>query len=431
MNTGLGDAGNRQSTSLVVSRQVAQMLAVIKQGLAQRPSVADKGALQNTVRRLGLLQLDTINVVDRSHYLVMFSRLGCYDRSTLDSLLYPDRFLFEQWAHAACLIPAEDYEYFAPVIHARRDQPLRERKAKALGSDPKATLDSILTAVAEHGPRMSRDFEEPRGRAGTWWDHKPAKIALDYLFHTGYLMIERRINFQCAYNLAQRVLPESALPIRRSVADWLHWAILRSVGCLGVGTVSHIADYYRQTVPITRATLKALEQNGEVLRAEVEGWHEPAYILPTDISLIREIEAERHQPSVTTFLSPFDNLIWHRPRVRALFDFDYRIEMYTPLAKRHRVYGYYVMPILRRGHLIGRLDPKVDRKTRALIIHNFYLEQDEQITDELMDDLAKAFIEFMAFHQCQSVNIERAEPASLKTTLFNRIANFPHTTKDF
>ncbi len=182
-----------------------------------------------------------------------------------------------------------------------------------------------------------------------------------------------------------------------------------------------IADYYRQTVPITRATLKALEQNGEVLRAEVEGWHEPAYILPTDISLIREIEVGRHQPSVTTFLSPFDNLIWHRPRVRALFDFDYRIEMYTPLAKRHRIYGYYVMPILRRGHLIGRLDPKVDRKTRTLIIRNFYLEQDNQLTDELADDLAKAFIEFMAFHRCQSVNIEHAEPASLKTTLLNRI----------
>jgi hypothetical protein len=399
--------------SAVLSRNAARTLAVVKQGLAERPPVADKQTLLDIIRRIGLLQLDAINVVDRSHYLVMLSRVGQYDRASLDALLHPDRQLFEQWAHAACLIPAEDYHHFAPIIHARRHEPLSARKMQALGENPSATFESVLKAVTARGPLMSRDFADPRGKAGAWWNHKPAKVALDYLCYTGHIMIENRINFQCCYNLAERVLPQSTLPLRFDVGDWQRWATLRSVGCLGVGTARHIADYYRQTVPATRAALRALEDTGAVLRVHVEGWDEPGYMLAEDMPLVVEIEHGRRRSAITVLLSPFDNLLWYRPRVKELFDFEYRSEMYTPLAKRERVYGYYVMPILHHGNLIGRLDPKTDRRTSTLIIRSVYLEQRVRLTDELLRDLTGMLKEFMDFHACQSIRIEHAGPDNL------------------
>ena len=146
----------------------ARILAVVKQGLHRRPPAADKKALLDTVRQIGLLQLDTINVVARSHYLVMLSRLGCYEPADLDTLLYPNRRLFEQWAHAACLIPVEGYAHFHPAIQARRERPLNSGTEKRLGDDPRSRLDAVLAEVRERGPLASRDFEDPRDKRGTW-----------------------------------------------------------------------------------------------------------------------------------------------------------------------------------------------------------------------------------------------------------------------
>ena len=391
-----------------LSLDTARCLAVVKQGLHRRPPSAGKGILLDAIRRIGLLQLDTINVVARSHYLVMLSRVGPYDPADLDALLYPDRRLFEQWAHAACLIPVEDYAHFAPVIRARGERPPKPWIERRLGDDPQGTLDEVLSQVRERGPLASRDFQDPRGERGTWWDWKPAKTALEILLEWGTLMVDRRVNFQRYYNLAERVLPASAEFPSCTVDDWRRWAALRSVSYLGVATAAHISDYYRIKKPAARAAVHALAAEGAVVPVEVEGWRDTAYLHPADLPLVQEIEAGAHQPTLTTFLSPFDNLIWDRQRVRDLFGFDYRSEMYQPAAKRQ--YGYYVLPILHGGRLVGRLDPKAERKTGTLIVRAIYLEPDQPVTDKLLAGVASALREFMAFHGCHMLRIERSEP---------------------
>jgi uncharacterized protein YcaQ len=399
-----------------ISLNTARILAVVKQGLHRRPPAAGKQALVDIIRRIGLLQLDTIHVVARSHYLVILSRAGLYNPADLDALLYPDRRLFEQWAHAACLIPIEDHAYFAPVIQARRDGPLDGWVERRLGGEPDSILQAVLAEVHERGPLPSRHFEDPREQRGTWWDWKPAKTALEVLFDQGYLMVDRRENFHRFYDLAERVLPSSARPPQRTVKDYRRWATMRSVACLGVATPAHASDYYRQRKPMVRAQMEHLAGEGALVPVDVEGWKETAYLDPADLSLVGEIEAGEHQPTLTTFLSPFDNLIWDRQRVRDLFGFDYRVEMYTPATQRK--HGYYLLPILHRGRLVGRLDPKADRKARTLIVRAVYLEPEEPLTGELLAGIAGALHEFMAFHGSQKLIIERTEPEELATLLF-------------
>ncbi|HSR30556.1 MAG TPA: crosslink repair DNA glycosylase YcaQ family protein [Anaerolineae bacterium] len=400
-----------QQAALKLSLETARTLAIVKQGLQQRPPIADKQALLESIVRIGLLQLDTINVVARSHYLVMLSRMGLYDPADLDALLHPDRCLFEQWAHAACLIPIRDYDYFLPGILARRERPPRHWIERRLGDDPQGTLDAVLAEVRERGPLASRDFEDPRGQRGTWWDWKPAKTALEILFAQGYLMVDRRENFQRYYDLAERVLPAAAEPSTYTMGDYQRWAVLRGVDHLGVASAAQASDYYRLKKPVVRRLLATLVEEGAVVPVDVEGWREPAYLRPADLSLVDEIEAGAHQPELTTFLSPFDNLVWDRERVRDLFQFDYRAEMYTSAAQRQ--YGYYVLPILHRGRLVGRLDPKADRKSNTLIVRAIYLEPRQPVDDELLAGISEAVREFMAFHGSDRLQIEHSEPAAL------------------
>jgi uncharacterized protein YcaQ len=409
----------KASEPIRLSLDTARTLALVKQGLHQRPPVASKRALLDSIRSIGLLQLDSIHVVARNHYLVMLSRVGLYDPADLDALLYPDRRLFEQWAHAACLIPVEDYAYFAPTILARRERPLHTWVQQRLGDDPEGTLDSVLAEVQERGALSSRDFKDPRHKRGTWWDWKPAKTALEVLFSWGTLMVERRFNFQRFYDLAERVLPGSAAPLVYTVDDWRRWATLRSVSCLGVATAVQVSDYYRQGKPDTRAMIDALVAEARLAPADVEGWKDTAYLDPADLPLIEELETGTHRPTLTTFLAPFDNLIWDRQRVRDLFDFDYRAEMYQPVDKRQ--YGYYVLAILHQGKLVGRLDPKADREEETLVIRGIYLEPGYAPTGDLASGIAGALREFMAFHGSERLVIERSEPAALGLMLLERV----------
>lgn len=401
--------------NLKLSLETVRLLAVYKQGLHRRPPRGSRQVLLDAIRRIGLLQLDTVHVVARSHYLVMLSRVGLYDPEDLDALLYPERKLFEGWAHVACLIPIEQYPRLAPVIHARRQQGRPDWLHRRLGENPQATLDAILAEVRERGPVASREFEDPRHERKGWWDWKPAKDALEYLFDVGHLMIDRRENFQRFYDLAERVLPESAAPPTGTVEEYQRWAVERGVWHLGVATAPQAADYYRLKITPTRRAVSALVQEGALLPVEVEGWKEPAYLCPADLPLVREIEAGEHRPGVTTLLSPFDNLIWDRARVEDLFGFEYRIEIYTPASQRR--YGYYVMPILHRGRLVGRLDPKADRQSNRLIVRGLYLEPGENPGDHLVEGLAGALCEFAAFHGSREVTFQGPDEAGLAPRL--------------
>jgi uncharacterized protein YcaQ len=304
-------------------------------------------------------------------------------------------------------------------VGPRRKHDLHQWTKHRLGDNPQAALDRVLAEIRERGPLASRHFEDPREQRGTWWDWKPAKTALEVLFERGHLMVDRRENFARFYDLAERVLPASADAPSRTVKDYRRWATLCSVACLGVATAAHASDYYRQRKPAVQTQMEHLATQGALVPVEVEGWNEPAYLHPADLSLVAEIEAGAHRPTLTTFLSPFDNLIWHRDRVQDLFGFYYRVEMYTPAAQRQ--YGYYVLPILHRGRLVGRLDPKADRKTKTLIVRAIYLEPGEPLDDELLAGIAGALHEFMAFHGSETLTIERSEPENLAALLLHEI----------
>jgi uncharacterized protein YcaQ len=291
---------------------------------------------------------------------------------------------------------------------------------RRLGDESQEVLSSVLAEVCERGPLASKDFEDPKRIRGTWWDWKPAKTALEVLFARGDLLVDRRVNFQRYYDLAERVVPASAKPLERTLADWQRWVALRSVSHLGVATATQASDYYRQKKPAVRSTINELLAEGALRAANVEGWDQPAFLDPADSHLVQEIEAGAHEPGFTAFLSPFDNLIWDRERVRALFGFDYRTEMYVPAAERR--YGYYVMPILHESRLVGRLDPKMDRKAGTLIIRAIYLEPGQPMTDRLVAGIGDALTEFMAFHAADSLVIEHSDPKALRSALLERIA---------
>jgi uncharacterized protein YcaQ len=273
----------------------------------------------------------------------------------------------------------------------------------------------VLAEIRQRGALRSRDFADERSERGTWWNRKPAKHALDLLYRRGLLMVDRRENFQVYYDLAERVLPANAAPVTKSVDDYQRWALLRGLSCLGVATFSQLCDYYRQKKTQVRPLLAQLLKEGEILAVTVPEWKDEAYIRPADLEWIDRIGRGLCQSSVTTFLTPFDNLTWNRERLKDLFDFDYKLEVYVPAAQRK--YGYYVMPILHHGRLIGRLDPKADRQTRTLIVRHVYLEPDERISDELVMALANALAEFMAFHGSQRLLVENSEPAALRRAL--------------
>jgi len=199
------------------------------------------------------------------------------------------------------------------------------------------------------------------------------------------------------------------------MADYRRWATLQGLRILGVATAPHISDYYRLKKPSTRAILAKLVTEGTVVPVEVEGWRAPAYLDPANLPLVEQVEAGAHEPTLTALLSPFDNLIWDRARVSDIFGFDYRSEMYTPASKRQ--YGYYVLPILHRGRLVGRLDPKAERKAKVMRVRAIYLEPEQAVTGDLVADVAGALRELAAFHGSEQVVIEHSEPKELAALL--------------
>lgn len=394
---------------------LVRKLAVVKQGLHQRPKTINKGTLKKIIRNIGILQLDSVNVVQRSHYLVMHSRAGLYDTAKLDELLYPDRFLFEQWTHCASLMPTADAEWIAPTWWARRNGNHRYHIERLEGIDAQQVIDEVLAAIEERGPLGSAHFDNSEGRRGSWWDHKPAKHALNALFDRGHLMVHHRENFNIHYDLAERVLPVAAQEPTRTLDDYTHWATRQGLHYLGVGTAKHICDYYRIKVTKARPLLKRMVEAGEIEEITVEGWNEPTYLDPAVRPLLSQVARGKHKPTLTAFLSPFDNLIWDRNRDEQLFNFHYRIEIYTPAPKRK--YGYYVMPILHNGRLVGRIDPKADRANSTMLIRGMFLEEGEKVTDELVDGIAGALREFAVFHGCERIVVGESEPEELKVAV--------------
>ena len=406
------------SNPIQVTREDVKRLAVYKQGLHQRPKTNTQADLKRIIERIGLLQLDSISIVARSHYLVMLARAGLYRRADLDDLL-TSGFVFESWAHAACQIPVAHYPYFHACIQQKQLKETRWHIQK-LDGESEAIIKQVLSTIRDQGPMSSKDFKGGRRSSDGWWNWKPAKIALEYLFDRGELMVSHRQKFQRYYDLSERVLADKNLKLDKTLADYQRWTIEQGLRHIGIATIDQIADYYRQPKRTAAAIIKEMRGQGAVRTVEVLGWEDSACIHQDDIPLLDEIKAGQYAPQMTLFLSPFDNLFWHRGRDEMLWDFHYRIEVYTPKPKR--VYGYYVLPILHGSELVGRIDPKVDRKEKRLVFHALHLEDKTQVTPEFTRGLIAAIQEFLAFHQCETFELRQCKDTRLKRTLQRHFA---------
>jgi uncharacterized protein len=396
-----------------LTQSEARTVMLAAQGLHRRPeNKAAKRDVLRAVRRMGALQIDTIQVVARSPYFVLWSRLGDYEPRWLEELLAEGQ-LFEYWAHEACLLPIEDYPLYRHRMLDAASQGWHYSCSWV--ESHRLEVESLLAIIAERGAVRSADFARTDGKAGGWWEWKTEKRALEMLFTSGELMVARRQNFQRVYDLRERVHPswhDDRLPpveqARRELA-------LKAVCALGITTAPWVADYFRTAKRETFDTVSSLVREGALLTAEVEGWEGPALFHTENRRLIKEALSGRLKPELTSLLSPFDPLVWDRARARAAFGFDYRLECYTPGPKRR--YGYFVLPILRRGALVGRLDAKAHRKEGIFEVKSVHLEQGVEVCEELLSDLAAAMRECAVWHKTPEVVVRQSEPAAVAKRL--------------
>ncbi|SDP41600.1 hypothetical protein SAMN04515671_4126 [Nakamurella panacisegetis] len=354
---------------LQITAAQARRTAIAAQGLsAPLPAAAgayNRGHLRRLVDRIGLLQIDSVNVLARAHYLPLFSRLGQYRVDLLAGAAWParpaDRTLLETWAHEASLVPIE----LQPLLRWRQrkfvDGPWSS--AAKLRAEHPGFLEDVLAVVRDHGPLSAGEIEKVleapgRGKPG-WWEWSATKTASEYLFAVGAIGTSFRRGFERVYDLTERILPAAVLATPTPAEFEAKKALIaRSARAHGIGTVGDLADYYRIRNDDAKRALLELVEDGDVLPVQVRGWRDIAF-LHRDAKMPRKVTGR-------ALLCPFDPLIWERARTERLFDFRYRIEIYTPAPKR--VYGYYVFPLLVGDELVGRFDLKSDRATGRLLV---------------------------------------------------------------
>jgi uncharacterized protein YcaQ len=353
-----------------LSAAQARRVALSAQGFGRpRPTAVGTRQLNLLLRSLGLLQLDSVNVFERSHYLPVFARLGPYDKDELDRLTFrgagPRARYFEYWAHEAAIVPVE----WLPLFRWKMDA-FRRRSADDPSSWSHANgrmLDWLRAELAEKGPMAASEIEhEGNRRSGPWWGWSDVKTGLEVLFRWGEIFSAGRNRFERRYGLAEQVLPPGILDTAVPRPDAIRELVRHAATAHGVGTVKDLADYFRLPTADTKAAIAELVETGELAPVSVQGWKQPAY-LHRDARIPRRIET-------TALLSPFDPVVWARDRALRLFGFSYRIEIYTPAPKR--VYGYYTLPVLIDDRIVGRIDLKSDRQARVLRVQSAWKEDD-------------------------------------------------------
>lgn len=329
--------------------------------------------LARFVEDVGGLQMDSINVLDRAHYLTVWSRFGPYDRARFDRLVYGRRLLLEYWAHAACLVPASMLPWWkrAMLDYRRR----HTGWSNWLRRNP-TLLARVTESIRASGPMGHAEMEarSPR-RGGGWWNWRPVQHAVHHLWMTGVLTVHSRRHFQKRFDLTERALPVAAGTEAVSTPEFLRWHVERSLHAMGAATEQDLSRYltYPRLPPAARrAAVRAMVAEGLVTEIAVDGQRARWLVLTRDLPALRRAGRRRNPADGTTLLTPFDSLLWHRERVSRLWGFDYRIEVYTPGPQR--VHGYYTLPILHDGHLIGRLDAKTHREERRLELRHVHFE---------------------------------------------------------
>lgn len=355
-----------------LSSSEARRVVLSAQGLAKSPGNKRTGVPQvrQVAHRLLAIQIDSVNVLVRSHYMPAFSRLGPYPAAALDALVHKRRELFEYWGHAASLLPIE----LQPLLRWRMER----HNLSDWGSRDRKYVEAILKEVTDRGPMSAGELKDPGKRKGPWWGWAEGKRAMEWLFASGHLAIAGRRGFERLYDLTERVLPSEILDAPTPTPDDARKELLtRAARALGVATAKDVATYFfldfygerpkvdGKHAPLTVGKLlDELVEDGRLKAVSVEGWKKPALMDPA-AKPPRSVDAR-------ALLTPFDSLVWERERTLRLFDFNYRIEIYVPAPKRQ--YGYYVLPFLLGDSLVGRVDLKAERKRKALLVKGSFAE---------------------------------------------------------
>ncbi len=399
---------------ITISPTLARQLAITAQWLDGRPRTANKATILNTIRQIGCIQIDPINVVARNPLLILWSRLGSFDMADFESLMWQDKALFEYWAHAASIVLTEDYPFHVPLMQARAQDATSAwgKRLQAWVGQNEAFRDYMLGMLKERGPLYANEFEDRSAvpwQSSGWSSARNVTMMLDVLWTRGYITVSRRqgqgFGLKKQWALTADHLPQWAnyepLPERDLVTS----AAEKSLKALGVGTEKHIRNHFiRGRYPGLSDILPELVANGRIHPLTIlengEAWPHTYYIHNDDLPTLERLQADSPQPN-TRLLSPFDNLICDRDRTEQLFNFYYRTEIYTPKAKR--VYGYYVLPILHGDQLIGRIDPKMDRKKKQLLIHAIHAEPDAPATADTTQAIAQTITNLATFLGAQEI----------------------------
>ena len=404
---------------ITLSLPEARRLAIASQGFGARPPSPSVRHLRNLAARVYAFQIDSVNVLVRAHYVPAFARLGPYPRHVLDSLAYGKRELFEYWGHAACLLPISLY----PLVRYRMDA---EQTHEYMRSSRGAYMAKAYAEVAERGPIAVAELSNPGKRSGNWWGWGAGKATLEHLYNAGLVAIAGRRGFERLYDIADRVIPRSALdapaPPREEAMKQL---ICLGAEACGVGAFADITGYFkidgwrdrlppgpywerpegpdgRRAKPIARRLVSELVEEGRLLAARVDGWMEPAYIHP-DARVPRSVD-------IRALVTPFDSLVWNRSRIQRLFGMKYTIELYTPPPKR--IYGYYVCPFLLGDTLVARCDLKADRERKALVVRSAFLEPGQDAR-RVAPDLAEELRQMEAWLELDRIEVaERGDLAA-------------------
>ena len=394
----------------VVTAKAARLLLMDAQGLLEDSSrPATPAVLQELIERMGFIQLDSINVVERAQHLTLASRLDNYRHGHFSQLLEQERSLFEHWTHDASAIPTRWFAHWKPRFASERERILNKPWwMERMGAKPDTIIKHVRERIISEGPLRSKDFEhKQQGTSSAWWGWKPQKAALEFLWSTGELMVTRREKFQKVYDLTERVLPElneTPLPTEREHVDWVCRTALER---LVIATPKEIAKFWNAIgIAQAKAWCGEAVQSGLITPVLVESLDgsksRPAFAIPDWERRLRKLP---EPPARIRLLSPFDPVLRDRARALRLFDFDYRFEAFVPEPKRQ--YGYYVLPILEGDRLVGRLNPKFERREGLLNIFQVYWELGIRLTRQRQRELGQAVERLAKFIGARDIVLPR------------------------
>ena len=367
-------------------------------------NVEDKAALPGVIKQIGFVQIDSIKIVERAHHHILFSRSNFYDHTWLDYHLEEKRTLFENWTHDASIIPIEFFPYWGHRFSRAHDKLVGSRWwNKRMGDNPGKLCQRVLDYVEKNGATKSRDLRHGNKDSSSkrledktsWWGWNPSKAALVFLWRTGRLAVAKREGFQKSYDLTERVVPDIYRNIEHSEEEYINWNCMTAIENIGFGSHAEIANYWEGISPQEAKNWCNKSLNNYIMTAQVETVDGETVLSWAHPDIFAWVDKLPDPPNIVRFLSPFDPLIRDRKRVRRLFGFDFKIEIYIPELKR--VYGYYVYPILEKDKFIGRIEMKVDRRSSSLIVHGFWLEIGFKLTKQRKKKIESELHRWRAF----------------------------------